>query len=1164
MGFSKSKISYLLGIVGAVIFFTACVASGAVFTVNSVEDAVDSLPGDGTCRTISNSCSLRAAIQEANASASDDEIVVPRGVYVLTLQGRAEDAAATGDLDVTSNLTITGAGPGITIIDGARIDRVFHIDPAGTLVNVTMRGVTIQNGQTIGIAFVTTDGGGILLGPGGTQDERPRGSLRIVSSVVQNNETSFQFGINNGGGIAVHRGNLSLSRVLVKNNATGRQGGGVFNLFGTIDIADSTIEANIADEGGGLINFGFATIRSSTIDANRGGRVCGGVQNARGTLNMANSTISSNIGVGLCNFGQADLNNATIVSNNQGTPQSGGAGGGISNDGTLTLSNTIVAGNINAGTALDCTGTLTSRGYNLIQNRLRPNSIPPCLVSGDETGNIYGLDPRLGLLANNGGATSTHALLAASPAVGAGSPTLPGSNAGACAATDQRGIARPAGDRCDIGAFELGSGFSISGVRPDHGTLGASNSILVYGSGMANGAVISLRCAGRSIRSSVTTIREGGSVAAASFDLSGSPVGACDVIATNPGGTSATRVNGFSIRASGSHRLWIDVVGGDAIRAGRDTRYLIWYGNNGDADAYNVPVIVTVSKDVDLGLTGPVAAPPFQAGQVATDWSAVGVRASSNARFFVPLLVPVVPSGSSGTIEFHLRSEVEGDFEMGFGIGEPFDQEAIDPVAVTAMVEGAVDYARTYLGTVVPSTRLTEMRRFQTQQFRRIAESGRQAWIQDLGGKSTPLSISHLLIDLAQFAVQPFASLRRPAFLAAPGSALPDADCTQLNKQGGVLIQGQSEEKGTGTNCVKDPPKKPKKPIKRVRSIDPNMKAGPTGHGRARYFVGHDPLRYTVFFENLASATAPAQEIIISDQLDPATMDFGSFGLGTIAFGAQRLFPPAGLSEFDETVDLRPGQNLLVRVNVRLDPVAGRLMARLSAVDPVTLQRPANPLLGVLPPNRKPPEGEGFIAFVINAKPIVTGTRIVNTASIVFDDNAPILTPAWTNTIDKTPPTSHVLPLAATQSSSTFPVRWAGVDVGAGIESYDVYVSENGGAFRVWLTSTSSTAQNFVGKSSTSYAFYSVARDQVGNVEAPPRLPDATTRVAPSVRRPGDLDGDGDVDTADLTILIKNLNKPVADATCGTSCDLDGSGRIDALDARKLQLLCTRPRCATQ
>ena len=117
----------------------------ATLVVNSTADANDDSPGDGVCATSGGQCTLRAAIEEANALAGSDAITLPTGTYTLALAGLGEDSSVTGDLDITSDLTINGAGAATTIIDGGAIDRVFHILSGAT---AAIDDVTITNGFT--------------------------------------------------------------------------------------------------------------------------------------------------------------------------------------------------------------------------------------------------------------------------------------------------------------------------------------------------------------------------------------------------------------------------------------------------------------------------------------------------------------------------------------------------------------------------------------------------------------------------------------------------------------------------------------------------------------------------------------------------------------------------------------------------------------------------------------------------------------------------------------------------------------------------------------------------------------------------------------------------------------------------------------------------------
>ena len=108
-------------------------------------------------------------------------------------------------------------------------------------------------------------------------------------------------------------------------------------------------------------------------------------------------------------------------------------------------------------------------------------------------------------------------------------------------------------------------------------------------------------------------------------------------------------------------------------------------------------------------------------------------------------------------------------------------------------------------------------------------------------------------------------------------------------------------------------------------------------------------------------------------------------------------------------MDLRPDTNLIVRLDAAFDLGTGILSWHFSSLDPATMQPPDDPLAGFLPPKTMPPAGDGIVGFAVGAKPgLATGTTIANLARIVFDDNAPIDTPIWSNTIDVSPPVSAV------------------------------------------------------------------------------------------------------------------------------------------------------------
>ena len=127
-------------------------ALAANFTVNLNSDTLDSTPGDGLCADSLGHCTLRAAIQEANALPGADTITIPSDTYTLSLVGTAEDGGLTGDLDILDDLTLSGSGANLTLIQagttaGTGIDRIFQVHPGITAVldNVTHRYGTTGN-----------------------------------------------------------------------------------------------------------------------------------------------------------------------------------------------------------------------------------------------------------------------------------------------------------------------------------------------------------------------------------------------------------------------------------------------------------------------------------------------------------------------------------------------------------------------------------------------------------------------------------------------------------------------------------------------------------------------------------------------------------------------------------------------------------------------------------------------------------------------------------------------------------------------------------------------------------------------------------------------------------------------------------------------------------
>jgi hypothetical protein len=267
------------------------------------------------------------------------------------------------------------------------------------------------------------------------------------------------------------------------------------------------------------------------------------------------------------------------------------------------------------------------------------------------------------------------------------------------------------------------------------------------------------------------------------------------------------------------------------------------------------------------------------------------------------------------------------------------------------------------------------------------------------------------------------------------------------------------------------------------------------GYGTEGFITGDAPLVYTIYFENQASATAPAQKVVVTDQLSN-NLDWSTLELVSIGFNQVEIPLPPGLTYYTGMSAVASDPNP-VRVQANFDPNKGIITWVLESVDPVTQGLPEDPLAGFLPPNKDWCNhcGEGYVSFLVWPKAgLVSGEAFTNQASIVFDVNVPILTNVVTNTIDNQGPTSSVQPLAV-QNLERFLVQWGGSDNvnGSGIAFYDIYVSEDGGPFELWLGATTATQALYPGRTGHTYAFYSLAYDGVGHREEAPAVADSST-----------------------------------------------------------------------
>jgi CSLREA domain-containing protein len=321
------------------------VANAAKFVVNSTDDAVDANTADGICETAPGNgvCTLRAAIQQANALAGPDKIVLKAKKYILTLTGSGEDAAATGDLDITDSATIVGAGSAYSIVDGNHSDRVFHVMGSST-ITVKFIALTVQNGYV-----------NLELGGGGIFNQNATATVAIDLCSVKNNMAFGPY----GGGI-LNLGTLNVITSVIAQNSVYNVdsgyslGGGISNNgpSGILTIFGSNIYENISSA---------AIVAAAGQDPEAGG---GGVSSyLANTLTITNTKIMNNntvsyrtggygsTGAGLFIFG--DTNPATIKSTkilkNKSTGNLNLGGGVLVANSSATFSGCVISGNAASG-----------------------------------------------------------------------------------------------------------------------------------------------------------------------------------------------------------------------------------------------------------------------------------------------------------------------------------------------------------------------------------------------------------------------------------------------------------------------------------------------------------------------------------------------------------------------------------------------------------------------------------------------------------------------------------------------------------------------------------------------------------------------------------------------------------------------------------------------
>ncbi|MEM9917264.1 MAG: hypothetical protein AAF990_04170 [Bacteroidota bacterium] len=297
--------------------------------------------------------------------------------------------------------------------------------------------------------------------------------------------------------------------------------------------------------------------------------------------------------------------------------------------------------------------------------------------------------------------------------------------------------------------------------------------------------------------------------------------------------------------------------------------------------------------------------------------------------------------------------------------------------------------------------------------------------------------------------------------------------------------------------------------IPRVHAVDPNEISGPLGYDTAQWVSINDRLGYTIFYENdPAFATAPAQ--IVEVRL-PVHVNLNVFSvrIGAFGFGAFNFEVPENTTFYQERLDVRDSLNVFVDVTAGIDVVTNEVFWIFESIDPLTGLPPEDALTGFLPVNDTttlyndtlPKRGEGYVKYsIVPRAGLMTGDSVKGTASIVFDENAPIITNTWENLVDAFGPVSQIDTVF--KSGREYRLKWSGVDDvgGTGIAHYDLYVSKDDGPFLAFEEQIDTTCYTYSGAPGSTYAFYIISTDNVGNREEDKNGADAYVLIGDKIQ----------------------------------------------------------------
>jgi len=609
----------------------------------------------------------------------------------------------------------------------------------------------------------------------------------------------------------------------------------------------------------------------------------------------------------------------------------------------------------------------------------------------------------------------------------------------------------------------------ITSISPTAGGTGGPVTVHIEGRCFDPYAAVCLSRHGNDDVCAISVVAdEDGTMLEATFDLAGAASGEWTLTVTNPDSQMAVAPAPFIVEAGGEANIWVTVLGREYVRAGREVECYIEYGNSGDIDALDVVLTLEVPPGVEiLSPTPPGAVLLSRTPGAATEPG---------------------ESGLLGWIDDRVPPDSKRGAKIAYRISKPTGLLTLILKAYYGIIGACFAHTDRLLQGQDPAIASGETER----QYREFMEKevDRPISFWDFGSRF----VGHLNDAL--------------------GVSLDAADYYQDLEEMGRLGEDLSDAFDVEADVSEA--QESTMDIRAVASTSPEDKYGPSGWDaagtplgeRQRWVPADRPVDYRIDFWNKEDAAAATCDVIITDELD-ADLDWSTFTFTEVGFLDWRAeLEPCqcfNIDIEDVVIDLSqyypgaPVVELVVNVEGIFDPIAGQIEWVFRALDPITRDYPEHPLAGFLPPMTASGWEIGWVDFTVAPLPdLPSGTTVENQAWVKFDVDefkpAPKEGP-YINTLDAEAPSSQVLALNADQQHPFFMVSWEGQDDpgGCGIGSYDLYVSEDGGAPSLYRGRLSDTRVVFQGSRGREYGFYVRACDHVGNLEAAPAEADART-----------------------------------------------------------------------